>query len=512
MDTKKVRKEQPAGIKLEDLDNLQWRLTNLYWIKDKAGETVLFTPNVSQIALLESMWSRNIILKARQLGFSTLIDLLLLDSALFHAGFRAGIVADTEDTAKELMATKIKFAYEHLPVDIQRNINLTVDSVTALEFTNGSCVHVGVTLRAGTYSAVHVSEFGKICVEHPDKAQEIVTGSLETVPKDGAVFIESTARGRQGLFYDWWQRAQGMVQSGAEFTELDYKPHFFAWWKDPAYSLVVARMVVTSRHEAYFAKLKGMGIALTDGQKAWYMAKESQLGEAMLTEYPSFPEEAFQAALKGVYFEDQIRAARESKRITSVPYTDGILVDTWWDLGMDDSMTIWFTQDVGREIHVIDYFECNGQGLEFYRDELDKLSRDRHYRYGKMVAPHDINVRELGTGVSRLESARRLGLSMTVAPKVPSKMDSIQKARSIFALCWFDEARCDVGVRHLENYRKQWNDVKGIYLDAPLHNEDSHGADAWQTFAVAHGFQPASIGSPVRRHALPIVHRVRWGN
>jgi hypothetical protein len=105
-------------------------------------------------------------------------------------------------------------------------------------------------------------------------------------------------------------------------------------------------------------------------QKAWYVKKQNVQGDDMKRQHPSTPEEAFEASVEGAYYATQFTKIRKEGRITKVPFNSAVLVDTWWDLGIDDSMAIWFTQDVGREIHVIRYYENSGEGFEFYRDLL----------------------------------------------------------------------------------------------------------------------------------------------
>jgi hypothetical protein len=110
---------------------------------------------------------------------------------------------------------------------------------------------------------------------------------------------------------------------------------------------------------------------------------------------------SFESAVPGAYFAEQLRKAREDGRITNVPSVDSASVDTWWDLGMDDSTTIWFSQDVGREVHFIDYYENTGEGLQHYTQLLDQKRKDFGWIYGRHVGPHDLAVRELGTGGSK---------------------------------------------------------------------------------------------------------------
>ena len=209
-----------------------WRLNNLYWIQDKYGRKVKFNLNWAQQELYDNLWYCNVILKARQLGISTFVCILFLDRCLFNSNLSAGIIAHTLEDAQQLFR-KVKFAYDHLNEEIKRRISAANDTSQMLKFSNNSSIRVGTSLRSSTFQYLHISEFGKICAKFPDKANEIVTGSLNTVAPGQYIFIESTAEGRDGYFYDICKRAQSMRMN--DLSKLDFKFHFFPWWKEPVY-------------------------------------------------------------------------------------------------------------------------------------------------------------------------------------------------------------------------------------------------------------------------------------
>lgn len=194
---------------------------------------------------------------------------------------------------------------------------------------------------------------------------------------------------------------------------------------------------------------------------------------------------SFEAGIPGAYYSAQILQARREGRICSVPIHMDVPVDTYWDLGMDDSMSIWFAQDVGREIHLIDYLESAGEGFPYYARQL----RDRGYLYGRHYAPHDIKVRELGSGRSRRDSARKLGIDFQVSKKLRYKEDGIDAVRVIFSQCWFDAKRCARGIDALENYKKEYDDKKKTFIATPVRDWAKHGADAFETLAMNHEFK-----------------------
>lgn len=218
--------------------------------------------------------------------------------------------------------------------------------------------------------------------------------------------------------------------------------------------------------------------------------EELASARAMMSEdeYLQEYECSWQAALKGAYFATELADARAAGRVGKVPHYPNISVDTWWDLGMDDATAIWFTQDCGREIHLIDYYEASGEGLAHYRDLLDRLKAERGYRYGTHNGPHDLAVRELGSGTSRVDTAAGMGLKFEVVPRVAHKADAIQAARNLLTHAWIDDTRCARGLVCLDSYRKEWDDKLQTFRDKPLHDFASHAADALMTLARGHHF------------------------
>lgn len=188
---------------------------------------------------------------------------------------------------------------------------------------------------------------------------------------------------------------------------------------------------------------------------------------------------SFKAPVIGAYYGEAISRAEREGRITNVPVHDDVPVHTAWDLGMDDSMTIWFFQYIGQEIHFVDYYESSGEGLAHYAQVL----QEKGYLYGRHFAPHDIAVRELGTGKSRLETAKRLGIKFEVGVRMDVD-EGINAARMIFSRCWFDKTKCHRGVNALKNYKKDWDEKNQVFRKTALHNWASHGADGFRTFAV----------------------------
>lgn len=189
---------------------------------------------------------------------------------------------------------------------------------------------------------------------------------------------------------------------------------------------------------------------------------------------------SFDAAIVGAYYGKHMADAERDKRICGVAHDP--IVKTWtaWDLGMRDSTAIWFAQQVGREIHLIDYYETSGMDLAHYVGEIDK----RGYLYGGHIVPHDAQARELGTGRSRLEILESLGLHCTIA-KSHRVEDGIEAVRSILPRCWFDATKCERGIDALKVYRAEYDDKLKALRPRPVHDWASHGADAFRYLAVS---------------------------
>jgi hypothetical protein len=469
---------------IEQWSDRKWRLNNLYWIEDKYGQVIPFNLNAAQEQLLEELHYLNIILKARQLGFSTFILILALDCAVFNDHFAAGLVADTIDNAKNLLK-RVKFAYDRLPPEIQKQVTVKTANATEVEFSNGSAVVTGVSLRSGTFNLVHISEYGKICAKYPDKAKEIKAGALNTIAPGQLVFIESTAEGRDGDFYDKTQAAQAIHDSGREPKEQEYKFHFFPWWMDPTYQ-AKDLYHLTNEDVEYFKELEDFGITLTDGQKWWYAGKKREQGDDMWKEFPSTPEEAFKAAKDGAYFAKEIRNLRQLKRIGPFPFDPAFPVNTFWDWGLNDSTTIWLHQQIAGRNRFVGFYENSGEGPAHYADWLDRWRAMRSARFGEHYGPHDWDHRRPGSRgeiTSLREIFRSLGYEFKVVDRCVQKRDSIQNVRSKLPSCEFDEAECEAGILHMENYSRDWDEKFGVWKSTPRHDDHSHCADGFMTFA-----------------------------
>lgn len=310
--------EQQRFILL-NLSNPWWRLNNLYKIQDEKGNLVTFRMRPAQRRLFRNMHNKNIILKARQLGFSTSIDIYLLDQALFTPHLKCGIIAQDKGAAGEIFRTKIAVPFDNLPGWLRATFTVVERRSGAnggfILFGHGSSIGVATSFRSGTVQRLHISEHGKICAKYPAKAKELRTGTLNAVAEECIIFDESTAEGVGGDYHSMCMTAIELEQAGLDLTNQDFKFHFYPWYDDPKYSAAVPAggLRLSKYHLEYFAAVEQrMGITLTGEQKQWYIGKERTQGEEMKQEFPSTPEEAFLTSGRRVF--DAIATMRAGGR------------------------------------------------------------------------------------------------------------------------------------------------------------------------------------------------------
>jgi hypothetical protein len=472
------------GASLDDFADPKWRLNNLYEIVDAKGQKIPFNMTDEQEELFDTMWYWNIVLKARQMGFSTLIDLMLLDQCLFVPNTRAGIIAQTEPDVLKLFKNKIRNPYMALPEELRRTIGLESMNQTEIKFKNGSSLQVGMSMRSDTLQLLHISEFGKICAKAPERAREIVTGALNTIATGCPLFIESTAEGQEGYFHEYCMTALAAQRGGKRLSQRSFKMHFFAWWQKNGNRLDPETVELTENDNLYFDKLAAeRGIYLEADQKAWYANEARTQKGDMRREHPSYPEEAFQASIEGAYYEKQMLWLRQNKRITTVPWDPALPVNTFWDFGIstNNETTIWFHQRNGLRDQFIRYYEEGGAGLGHFVTYLQSLG----YTFGTHYLPHDAEARmQAEKAESRLDILTRLlpGHRFDVVPRVSDVNNGIELTREKFPTVWMDEENCSKGIAALDAYVATWSPRIGAFTNVPFHNWASNGADSFRQY------------------------------
>lgn len=402
----------------KNLLNKEWRVNNLYKIVDKQSQAIKFKWNPAQADFNKNKHTRNIILKSRQLGFTTEECINSLDDTLWNRNFKSLFISYDKDSAIEIFDDKIKYAWDNYPKELRKGYTLDSDRANKLKFDFGNETYSSVIVRtkgrSGTFQRVHISEFGKICRESPSKAREIITGTIPTVPSNGRIDIESTAEGEEGNFHDMFWEAWNR---GEPRNNEEFKAHFYNWqWEkgeiEATEVIPIEEMEESKRFIAYRERLKTQdGIELTDKELTFYYKKWLSLNKRwsdLQQEFPTTPEEAFVSSgnklfnLEDVNRQKQfIKDPIEQKEHLKI-YEDYRLGHTYC-LGADvshgkgkDSSTIVVLDLYYRSPKVVAVYRCN----TIEADTFAYTIKDIAVRYGSCLAGVENNDRGYTTLVT----------------------------------------------------------------------------------------------------------------
>ena len=480
----------------ELLKNKEWRLFSgkLYFIKDKYWKKIPFIPNKAQTHFYKNKHTKNIILKARQLGFSTFIDIDKLDDFLFTSYSNYWIIAQDIDSAKLIFNDKIKFAFDNLPIWLKDCFKLNTDRKWELKSENNqNSISVDTSFRWWTLQGLHISEYWKICNKYPEKAREIQTWALNTLAPNSKVDIESTAEWNSWYFYDMTMKALELQEQKKELTDMDYKFFFYPWFLDDSYELEQWEEIRQETIE-YFKKLvwdeyiqrNYPNFSFTIPKMRWYQKKQEEQKEDMQREYPSFPKEAFDLAIKWAYYEKELSICRKQNRIWNFYHDVRLPVYTHWDLWWAwwwDETAIRFYQLYWKEVRLIDYWEWTWYWLT---EIAMSIINPRYDNYDTHYFPHDAEVTEYSTWVARIQTAKEiLKWKVEVVPRL-SVSDWINAVRDMFPNCYFNENTCFTWLSRLAWYRREFDEKNWIFRDKPKHDINSNGADAFRYLGVTY--------------------------
>lgn len=492
---------------LQCANDPNYRLQNIYSIIDRHGDTISFRLNKVQSDVLSNLHSRNLILKARQLGMSTFAVLYLLDACIWNKNVSAGIVSYSLEHAQHIFKRIIGHALDNLPPWL--HVPVINRSAREITFGNGSVLRVDTTLRGGAYQLVLVSEYGKTCARNPQKAEEVITGTLQSVPRDGKVIIESTGEGTDGFFANMVMDASR--RGNDNLSALDYKLFFYPWTSEPTY--VLENQVKYDVEMAdYFTKIEASnGTVISPQQRSWYAIQSRVLGDKITQEYPSTVSEAFASKSEAYYFAEAITQAYDDNRCLTNSLYDALLpIYVAMDIGVNDLTVMVFFQLAHGEVRILDYYEDSNKGVDFY---AKFLLQDKPYLYNTIFLPHDSTKRDALDVTNTYErDFKRLFASTGTKFHVLKRMDKqlqISHAKIMINRCVFNTNKVKKFLDNLSKYRKKWNESTSRYSEDPLHNVCSNHADAFMYLCggVSHLETVSNLGGAFERHRKAVANR-----
>jgi hypothetical protein len=425
---------------------------------------------------------RKVIVKGRQQGCSTYVEGRGYHRTSFFPGQRAFILAHEQDATNNIFQMTERF-FDKCPEAIRPHASHA--SAKQLRFDRlDSDIQVGTAGTRGTGRSNTIQFFHGSEVAYWPFAETHATGALQAVPDvpGTEVWLESTAAGRGNYFHTQAEKARK--------GESEFELIFIPWFIQAEYRKPVPDGFKPSAEESKLAAQ----FNLTNEQLVWRRNKvaelemDSEFGVTALTgadrfrcEYPNTFDEAFDAAIPGAYYAVPMQDASNHERIGRVPYDPQHQVSTAWDLGFGDSTAIWFYQQTGFEVRLIDYYEMSGQGLDHYA----KILRERPYVYKEHAWPHDGGNGDVSTGKTRIQVFSELGYNARVMNRDKNIMDGINAVRLLLPKCYFDASKCHQGIEALRQYRCEYDADRKIFKTTPLHNWASHGSDAFRTLARA---------------------------
>ena len=474
-----------------------WRICNLYVITDKKGREIPFRPTPFQLKVARAYYvekkKRHAILKARRMGFSTLIDVMAFDAAYWaDSAIQVSIVDLTQQDASEKLRSKCRFAYDHLPDFLREPVRRANEKT--MEFATGATINAGKNARGGTNQFLHISEWGPIAHEDPKRSEEIKTGALPSAD-EGAVFIESTFKGgKGGHFYEVLKTA--METPAAMKTEKDFWFWFFPWFEDETLTLEGDARAVTPEVNRYLDEKEReitlqRGVAqlnagnrelprpfrFTPGQRLWYHVTKKEQGIFMFREYPTTVDEAFQAPVEGAIYGDIISRMRSAGQVKDFLRDMAAPIFTVWDIGWSDRTSIWVFQVVGREVHWLAFIEENRKTAAEMWHQVQALQLP----ISGTFLPWDSRSTDAASGVTYKGELEKAGaMNVKVLPPTREIWAGINCARDILGRSYVHRTACAQGIISLEAYHTKDSSSGGVVSKEPVHDWSSHGSDSFR--------------------------------
>jgi len=511
-------KYSPADLAIikQRISDWRWRFSHLYWINpaEHGVPECVFQPKPEQWEILEAIYDRGEvrlgILKARQLGFSTLLAIICLDMILFRAGFVCGIVDQTKEDAEKKM-DKVIFAWERLPDDIRESYEIVTQNKSELTIRrpkrSGSTVYAGKNARGGTHQLLWISEWGPIQFDDSKRSDDIADGALPSAEK-GIVVVETTWKGgKTGRLYT--EVVEPALKLAASVrTKADWKVYFFGWWLEPGYRFDGDARQISIECSDYLQALQDThGIILDEAQKLWYFKTAWPKRQKRYEEYPSHLAEIFLSPVEGAVYASFMDRAQVDGRVIDFPVSREPFY-TFWDLGKRDLMSITFIQIVGLQVRVYDCHLERGATLAACARYVQSWEQKHDAFIAGNFLPHDGGWERLGKEYNKsiAESLAECGLrNIYVVPRIPKLAIGLDYVRDRLPNMVFHSSNLgrvfEFGTHRvsfldsMSNYRFAPID-KNSSSREPLHDINSHACDSVRTYAEAdeRGMVPKSAG------------------
>ena len=474
------------------LPNKLWRLNNLHTIVDKNGVRRRFIMNRPQLRVYAASLQhpRLIILKSRQQGISTFWLICYADDAIFNPDLSIGLMAQGRDEAGTLL-TRTKLDWNNFDETIKNFMSASIikDNADEIGLSNGSTIFIRTSFRSATLQRLHISEYGKICNKSPHKAEEVKTGTLQTVAPGNNAVIESTAEGTND-FKKMWEK--DYLKNPAKLGPKEFYCIFLSWLDDDDCRSSMMR-TPSPEQAKYFANLEEeLNIVISPEQKNFWIDQYDELGERTFQEYPATPEEAFKAVRQGTFYAILYTKHVVAKgRVRENLWDPNLSVEVAMDIGMNDDFVLGFFQVWRNEYRLIHEYRNAGEGIEHYTDYIAATP----YEIDTVHGPHDLAVRELNTAQTRegrfhelndeylAEHGVKIFENLEVLPKLPIAT-GIELVRKILPNFYIDVTCTYIHDCYL-NYSKEWDEKFEVWKDKPRHDEFSHGMDMIRYLAMS---------------------------
>lgn len=489
---------EDRALMAERLQDPIWRLTSgeLYKIVPADGSGLQpFCPRPEQVKVIRAIHEQGkrqiLIPKARRLGMSTVLGIVLVDWVLWHKSQQCSLIDKNQTDASRKLAKIMRVALENLPDWLLQTVKFVKSNESELTIdvndSGESTIWAGLDARGGSNDILWISEWGIIQFDDPKRSERIRSGALPSA-RHGLTVVETTWKG--GKAGDVWELL-GPSLSGAVD---DWEILFFPWYIDPRN--VDAHAVIDAPALEYFKKTADRfdreGIQLSEAQRRWWAKERRNQGMFMKRENPSFIDECWTVPVEGSVYGELVEQARGEGRIGAMPIDGGSLVYTAWDLGAPSNTVVWYFQIVGREIRFIDCDVPRDNTPTAHLKSATIAQRvafmlSKGYFFAKHFLPHDCDQTERSGKTLRSEvvDAGLPSASIVSVPRTHSVWVGINQAKELFPSLAFRSPQCDDGLNALSAYRIRVAE-DGASGGEPIHDWFSHPADALRTMAEAH--------------------------